>query len=176
MAGQSTCVALNMKILLTGACGRLGSTTLRYLLQRNHTVVATDRIPITPAVVDSLADLEPIQRKAYTYYVCDLNDFEAFQKILEETRPEGIIHLGAIPDPLSLDPRIVHNNNVAGSYNVMQTAAALGIRRIVQASSVNATGLSYTPKEHHRFHELPITEKYPILPVRTGFYSPVTAC
>lgn len=155
-----------MKILLTGACGKLGSHTLKYLLRRNHTIIALDRIPLLSFIVESLSDLTPAQQSNYKYYETDLTDFRAFEAILVETKPDGVIHLGSIPNPLDLDPRIVHNNNVAGSYNVMQTAAKLGIERIVQASSANATGLSYTPEGHHRFYQMPVTETHPILPVR----------
>jgi nucleoside-diphosphate-sugar epimerase len=156
-----------MHVLVTGVSGRLGSHTLKYLLARNHKVSALDVAPLPPHVLASLSSLPKEQQANYTNLTCDLTDYKAFERIMLDRKPETVIHLGAIPDPMSHDPREVHNNNVTGSYNVLQTAAALGVRRIVQASSVNATGLSYTPEGHHRFREMPVTEKHPILPVRT---------
>jgi nucleoside-diphosphate-sugar epimerase len=155
-----------MRILLTGAAGRLGSHTLKYLLRRGHTIIALDRVDIPSWLLESLSDLSAAQKEAYTWYSLDVADYVSLEKLMRETKVEAVIHLGSIPDPLSLDARIVHNNNVVGSYNIMQTAVSLGIMRIVQASSVNATGLSYTPDDHHRFYEMPVTEKHPLLPVR----------
>lgn len=60
--------------------------------------------------------------------------------------------------------RTVHNVNVTASYNVMRTAADQGIRRIVQASSVNATGLLYSHDSRRKFEELPLTEQSPAHP------------
>lgn len=68
-----------------------------------------------------------------------------------ETSPsppfDGIIHLSAIPSHNIVEDRLCHNINVTSSYNVMYTAAKLGVKRIVQASSVNATGLVYSDGE-----------------------------
>ena len=54
--------------------------------------------------------------------------------------------------------------NVVGSYNVMRTAADNGIRKIVQASSVNATGLIFTHESRRKFEEIPLTEMSPRVP------------
>jgi hypothetical protein len=61
---------------------------------------------------------------------------------------------------MNKDWRWVHNNNTASSYNVLYTAGIkYGIKRISQASSVNATGLSFTRPGMQEFDEFPITEK-----------------
>ena len=153
-----------MHILVTGAAGRVGSYTVKYLLARDYNVTALDVIPL-PAPI--LATFPPSHTTLLQTAVCDLTDFNAFETILRAANPpiEGVIHHGSIPDLLTLDPRIVHNNNVTGSYNVMQTAASLGIKKIVQASSVNATGLSYSPPGHHRYDDIPVTEDTPMRPV-----------
>ena len=152
-----------MHILLTGTAGILGSHTLKYLVARGHTVTALDRKPLPHA---SISALHP-HREAFESITCDLIDYKQFEDILKSTKPDGVIHLAAIPNPEKDDPRDVHNTNVVSSYNVLQTSAALGIKRIVQASSVNAVGLAYTPDGHHFFHELPVTEKTPKFPVRS---------
>jgi type IV secretory pathway VirB10-like protein len=51
------------------------------------------------------------------------------------------------------------------SYNVLRTAVDRGVRRIVQASSVNAHGLSFAPEGHTRFERFPITEEVERRPV-----------
>jgi len=158
-----------MHILLTGASGQVGSHTLLYLLKRNHKITALDLVPLPPAVLSLLQTLSAEQQANCTFHQCDLTDYRAFETILDEAKPESVVHLGAVPNPNTLDYRDVHNINVTSSYNVMRTCATSGIKRIVQASSVNATGLSYTPGDHQRFRQMPVTESHPILPVSRRF-------
>lgn len=64
---------------------------------------------------------------------------------------------------VSTDARTVQAVNAVGAYNVLFTAARLGIRRIVQASSVNAPGLGYGADKARargrRWERLPLTEE-----------------
>src|SRR6202011_523388 len=54
---------------------------------------------------------------------------------------------------------VVHNNNVAGSYNVLSAAARLGITRVCQASSINATGGAFSRRP--RYDYFPLDEVHP---------------
>lgn len=163
-----------MHILLTGASGSVGSHVLIYLLAQGHTVTALDLVPLPPHVT---SHIPPQHLAVLRATVCDLTDFHTLDDIFTtaSTPIEGIIHLGAIPHPENNDGRIVHNNNVVSSYNILRTGADHGVRRIVQASSVNAPGLSYPPEGHQRFDELPITEETPMRPVSFLFSSSCTS-
>jgi nucleoside-diphosphate-sugar epimerase len=145
-----------MRILLTGASGKVGSYTLQYLLRNGHTVTSTDIVPLPPKLQSTLPTTQ--QEK---HHIVDLASVSATDALFEKVGPlDGVIHIGAIPDPAGKDWRWVHNNNTASSYNVLYTAGVKhGIKRISQASSVNATGLSYTREGMQEFDEFPITEK-----------------
>ena len=150
------------RIYLTGASGRLGSYTLGYLLKRGYTVISTDIAPLRadllssfPSAADNhlildLCDISDVEKFFSTVPKSSSNSTSGFNSADSTTGSEnqqvfsGVIHLAAIPDPLNKDWRTVHNNNVTGSYNVLYTAMKHGIKRISQASSVNATGMSYT--------------------------------
>jgi hypothetical protein len=67
-------------------------------------------------------------------------------------------------NPTPSNHRTTHNVNVQASYNVMRTAADLGIKKIVSTSSVNAVGLLYTDDSRRVFDELPLTEESPRRP------------
>ena len=148
-----------MHILLTGAAGLVGSHTFLYLLDRGHQVTGVDVVSLKAGI------LLPLPPKA-TFTVLDLTDYKAFEAFMRSlaTPCDGIVHLGAIPNPGALDDRTVHNNNVTSTYNVLKTAVDLGIRRIVQASSVNAIGLTFTLPEHRYFNAVPMDEKTPMRP------------
>lgn len=129
-----------MHVLLTGSSGRVGSATLIYLLNKSYQVTALDIVPLPPIVSSQIPEAQLPNLRAI---VCDLTDYLALEAVFttSPTPIEWIIHLSAIPDPLALDGRTVHNNNVTSSYNVMRTGADHGVRRMVQASSVNAPGV-----------------------------------
>ena len=166
-----------MRLLLTGSSGLIGHHTLKYLLARSHNVTAVDIKPPPPDVSSSShstpststtndASTTSAISGTATFITCDLTDYKAVEELFRSSpKFDGVIHFGAIPHPLEHDPRLVHNVNNTSNYNVLQTAAAYGIRRIVEASSVNAIGLSYTPEGHKYVHEFPISETEPMTPV-----------
>jgi nucleoside-diphosphate-sugar epimerase len=146
-----------MHILLTGASGLVGSYTLKYLLRHGHAVTSVDIVPLPSRVAESLP---PVQ--VQKHHVVDLASHTATDALFESAGPlDGVIHFGAIPNPnFGKDWRFVHNNNTASSYNVLYTAGIkYGIKRISQASSVNATGLSYTREGMQEFDQFPVTEE-----------------
>lgn len=145
-----------MHVLLTGAAGRIGSYTLQYLLRNGHSVTSVDVAPLHEAVRSQLS-----ANQVQKHHVVDLASHIEVDKLFEKAgKVDGVIHFGSIPDPKGKDWRVVHNNNVAGSYNILYTAGIkYGIKRISQASSVNATGLSFTREGKQVFDEFPLTEK-----------------
>lgn len=153
-----------MHILLTGAAGSVGGATLRYLLAQGHSVTAIDLVSIPPEL---LVDVAESAKSKLSVHVLDLANYTTLDAIVENAKPpiEGAIHIGGIPNPHNHDPRVTYGVNVTTNYNVLQTCARYGINRVVQASSVNAYGLSFTPPGHKHFDELPISEKtvpYPV--------------
>lgn len=150
-----------MHILLTGSCGSLGSVTLLHLLTSGHRVTSIDLIPLPENLVSQLPSNSSVE-----HVIINLCDYAALDELFKRIdKVDGLIHLGAIPNPLFLDARQVHGDNVLGAYNVMKTAIDHGVKRIVQASSVNAVGLSYTPEGRQMFDELPIDESVEYRPM-----------
>ncbi|TXT13215.1 hypothetical protein VHUM_01616 [Vanrija humicola] len=145
-----------MHILLTGATGTIGSLTAQRLSEHGHTVVATDVRPW------SAAPKSPALPKNVSFVIADLTSIPAVDSLFKDQKFDGVIHLGAYPWPRAdLDDRELYANNSVSSYLVMRTAVNNGVKRIVQASSVNAIGLSYSPEGHnlHKYDEFPLTEK-----------------
>lgn len=135
-----------MRIAITGGSGLVGRATVRLALSEGHTVLNLDQNP--PA-----EDNQP----GATFIRVNLSDYEELEQALQGC--DGVIHLAAIPNPGRHPDQVVHNNNVVGSYNVLLAAAKLGITKVCQASSVNATGLTYSRKP--RFDYFPLDEKHP---------------
>ena len=132
-----------MKILVTGAAGRIGSPVLRRLLEAGHAVTAFDlrtpslRDPGLRTVIGSLEDAGAVRAAARD--------------------AEGVLHLGSLMSWRPQDAGRLFAVNVAGTRNVLDAAVAAGARRLVFASS----GEVY-PESRPQL--LPITEDHPCLP------------
>lgn len=156
-----------MNILLTGSAGGVGSSVLLYLSSQSsiQRITSIDLLPLPEPI---LSQIDPEQSKKITHHLVDLTDFLALDALFDTEGPfDGVIHLSAIPNPVHWDARIVHNTNVSIAYNILQTAVSHGVKRIVQASSVNAIGLLYTPEGKQMFDEIPISETAPMRAVST---------
>lgn len=165
-----------MHVLVTGAAGLIGSNVLLRLIEEGHTVTATDLNRRPPAVIARLDDLPSSSRARFIGEVTgDLTQpafvdevFAAAKTHAKSGALDGVMHIGGIRSPVGLDPRVVHNVNVTASYNVLQTAGREGVTRVVQASSCNALGLSWTRPEHWSLDFVPINETHPMQPVSQG--------
>jgi UDP-glucose 4-epimerase len=136
-----------MKIALTGANGRLGRGIVRHLLARDHEVVAIDRTSEDTRTPDPRLDVRTLE----------LDDYDALADAMVGC--DALIHMAAIPVPGRHPDHVVHNNNVTGSYNALHAAIAAGIRRICQASSVNAIGHAFSRQP--RYDYFPLDEAHP---------------
>lgn len=112
-----------MKVLVTGATGRLGSVVCKELARRQHDVVGTDQ-RFAPGLGVPLK-------------LADLRDSRAVYPLLEGV--DAVAHLGNIPNlGLGPSPQDVLGDNVRMNANVFRAAVDLGVSSIVFASSLQA--------------------------------------
>ena len=76
---------------------------------------------------------------------------------------EAVVHFAAIPRPTFDVPEVVFRTNVMGSFNVLEAATGLGIRRVVMASSVSVLGFPFFDRPFAPQY-VPIDEDHPRLP------------
>ena len=120
-----------MKLVLTGAAGRLGSY-LREPLSKMGTLVSTD-------IADEIGTLYPGE----SFHKADLAEFDQVAPLLEGA--DMVIHFGAIVDEAPFETLL--GPNFIGSYNIWEAARRHGLRRVVYASSIHAVGM-YPKNEH----------------------------
>jgi nucleoside-diphosphate-sugar epimerase len=135
-----------MRVIVTGGSGLVAGYLIDNLLESGHEVISVDRAkPSTPRTTYRLADLEDLGH----VYSC-----------LEQA--DAVIHLAALH--LGIDPnQVVFQTNVMSTYNILEAAAGLGIRKVVLASSKSVLGYpafyqAFAPKY------APIDEDHPLLP------------
>ena len=134
-------------IVVTGASGRLGRRVVRDLLDREIEVLATDQVP-----ADNLST---------EFVLGDLLDTKIVERLLKGA--EGVIHMGAIPGPLRADGRVIFDNNVQSTFNVMMSAAEMRLRRVVFSSSAFGMGWAHDGAAFVPLY-LPLDEDHPMMP------------
>jgi nucleoside-diphosphate-sugar epimerase len=134
-----------MKIFITGGAGLIGGAVAAHLMERGDEVHLTDLAPETDAPHS-------------TYTVCDIMDFEA---VREQVRGcDAIVHMAALRSPMTGPGHDVFRINTVGTFNVFDAAAKEGIKRVVQASSINAIGCAWNIADFTPLY-LPIDEDQP---------------
>lgn len=132
-----------MKVAVTGGSGVVGRYTIRELIQRGSEVLNIDRRPPKDDLCKFLA--------------VDLTDHDAVTRSLAGF--DAVIHLAAHPSPFGRQPHLIYTENTVSNYNVLDASAALGIRKVCLASSVNAIGMSYSRNPFYDY--LPVDEVHP---------------
>ena len=134
-------------IVVTGAAGRLGRRVVQLLADQGREVRATDQVEADDLPAD--------------FVRCDLGDAAAVHEVLKGA--ESVVHMGAIPGPSRAEPRVIFENNVAADFNVMMSAAELGLRRVVFSSSAFGMGWAHDGNAFVPRY-LPLDEEHPMMP------------
>ena len=138
---------MGMKIVVTGASGRLGKVVARQLADRGHAVLGIDRIA------------DPSLRPSWVGDLCQTGDlFEAC------AGADAIVHLAAIQAPNLAPDSVTFANNVGATYNVFKVAADLRVKTVVVASSTAAYGFLYARTAMMPDY-LPLDEAHPCRPI-----------
>lgn len=118
-----------MKVLLTGGAGHVGKATTERLIKHGWDV--------------RVIGLESgVEIPGAEFVTCDIMNYAVLREQMRGC--QVVIHLAAVRGPqLAVGPK-VFEINVAGTFNVFEAAAAEGIQRVVQASSINALGCAYS--------------------------------
>ncbi|HSD81441.1 MAG TPA: NAD(P)-dependent oxidoreductase [Solirubrobacteraceae bacterium] len=141
-----------MRILVTGARGKVGAATVAALLDAGHHVTALDRTP--PAY-------ETPASGAVAYLEGDLAD--AGQAFAAVRGQDAVIHAAAIPDPLHHAPHVVFANNLMATFNVLEAAVRMGVGRVVHVSSETVPGFAFAERPFLASYA-PVDEEHPVRP------------
>lgn len=153
-------------ILVTGAAGFIGSHVAEALLRRGESVVGVDCFDpfYDPDAKRANADEVAATARAcggdWSLRELDICDATALQKLFQEQRFGGVIHLAARAGvrPSIAQPVLYARVNVEGTTALLQAAASSGCRRFIAASSSSVYGNNRkTPFAEDDAVELPIS-------------------
>jgi len=129
------------KILVTGACGYIGSHTLVDLIENDFEVVSIDdNSRSSEEVLDSIKEITGVSVKNYQVNLCD---FEKTKTVFQEHPDiEGIIHFAAYKTvPESVDkPLLYYRNNLNSLINLLELSEEFQTPYFIFSSSCSVYG------------------------------------
>ncbi|MFD2215805.1 NAD-dependent epimerase/dehydratase family protein [Metabacillus endolithicus] len=134
------------KVVVTGGSGLLGYSVIKEFLDHGYEVVNADiKHPENPICKTVITDL---QNLGEVYGVL--------------AGADAVVHLAAIPVAYSHPNEVTFQNNVMSTYNILEAAGSLGIKKAVISSSESSYGLVFPLKELPQY--APLDENHPQLP------------
>lgn len=142
------------RVCVTGANGKAGRVVVDHLREHGYDVVATD-------VAAPTYDFGMVR--------ADLTDYGQTVEVLDGV--QAVVHLANIPAPGLYTPATTFNANMSMNFNVFQAAAAVGLERVVWASSETTLGLPFDVAPRY----VPVDEDHYPLPTSTYALSKVAS-
>ncbi|GAA1822782.1 NAD-dependent epimerase/dehydratase family protein [Agromyces salentinus] len=136
-----------MRVIVTGSAGRLGRSVAAGLAASGHQVIGADRV---------VAGLDGVEERTV-----DLIDALATRTLLDEVRPDAVVHLAGIAVPFSAPERRILMTNTALVHTVLAAAVDAGVERVLAASSPTVLGYS---SPDWRAERVPLDETTPAQP------------
>jgi UDP-glucose 4-epimerase len=136
------------KILITGGAGYIGSHTAKELYLSGY----------IPYVLDNFSTGHDWAVKWGDSYNIDLSDKIKLLNILNEIKPEAVIHFAAssLVSESYNNPISYFNNNIIGTMNLLESMHELGIDKLIFSSSCSVYGIPNT---------IPISDDHPLNPI-----------
>jgi UDP-glucose 4-epimerase len=141
-----------MKVLITGAHGKVGRAATKAMVDAGHTVITTDL---------SRPGFERKPAGTPRYVMADLTDAGDAYAIVRDV--DAVVHVAAIPEPTGNPPHVVFQTNMMATFNVLEAAVRSGVTRFVYISSETVPGFFF-PERDFLPDYAPVDEEHPIHP------------
>ena len=149
-----------MKTLLTGGAGYIGSHTAVAMLEAGHEVAVVDNFYNSSPV--AVSRIEQITGKPVALYEADAADKDEMLKILKKEMPDCIIHfagLKAVGESV-VKPTEYYRNNIDTTLTLLECMKELGISNIVFSSSATVYGEDNVPPFYENMPKGACTNPY----------------
>ncbi|MGP4039541.1 NAD-dependent epimerase/dehydratase family protein [Gracilibacillus sp. D59] len=135
------------KVVVTGGSGLLGPWVIKEFLDHGYEVVN--------------ADVKHPKEALCKTVITDLTNLGEVYGVLADA--DAVVHTAAIPVAYSHPNEVTFQNNVMSTYNILEAAGNLGIKKAVISSSESSYGICFAINELEPQY-VPMDEAHPQLP------------
>ena len=149
---------MTKRIVFTGGTGKAGRHSVPHLLSKGYSILNVDLKPLNLSGVNTIiADLTD-SGQAFNALTSHFG-FEGYDQGKAPSAPDAVVHFAAIPRVLIEPDNVTFTANVVSTYNVIEAAMKLGVRKVIIASSETTYGVCFAEGDKD-YHSFPLEEDY----------------
>nr|WP_156547475.1 NAD(P)-dependent oxidoreductase [Agrobacterium vitis] len=149
---------MNKRIVFTGGTGKAGRHAVAHLQAKGYSILNLDLKPLDcPGVntlITDITDSGQVFNALTTHF-----GFDGYDHGAPPSAPDAVVHFAAIPRVMIEPDNSTFSANVVGTYNVIEAAMKLGVRKVIIASSETTYGVCFAEGDKD-FHSFPLEEDY----------------
>ncbi|KAK6596372.1 NAD dependent epimerase/dehydratase [Botrytis cinerea] len=152
------------RIVFTGGSGKAGRHVIPYLLSKGHKVLNLDLIPFPDPSVDvytlktDLTDSGQVFNALTSHF-----NMSGYNEGPVPGPPDVVIHFAAYARNMLVPDSELFQANTRSTYNIIEAASKLGVKKIITASSETVYGVCFAQGDVD-YHSFPLEEDYDVDP------------
>jgi UDP-glucose 4-epimerase len=151
------------RIVFTGGSGKAGRHVVPWLRARGYEILNLDLKPLDCEGVNTL--IADVTDSGQVFNALSMHfGFEDYETGKGPAKVDAVVHFAAIPRVLIQPDNVTFAANVISTYNVIEAAMKLCIRKVIIASSETTYGVCFAEGDKD-FHHFPLEEDYDIDPM-----------
>lgn len=151
------------RIIFTGGTGKAGRHAIPHLLGKGYKILNIDLKPLdhpdVHTLITDITDLGQVFNALTTHF-----GFERYNDGMPPKAPDAIVHFAAVPRVMINPDNVTFAQNTVGTYNVLEAAMKLGVRKVIIASSETTYGVCFA-EGNKDYHSFPLEEDYDVDPM-----------
>ena len=149
---------MTKRIIFTGGTGKAGRHMLPYLLNKGYSILNLDLKPFDHPGINTLitdiTDSGQVFNALTTHF-----GFGGYDEGAPPKAPDAVVHFAAVPRVMIQPDNTTFAANTVGTYNVIEAAMKLGVRKVIVASSETTYGVCFAEGDKD-YHSFPLEEDY----------------
>jgi len=149
---------MTKRIIFTGGTGKAGRHAVPHLLAKGYDILNLDLKPLDlPGVTTLITDLT---HSGQTFNALTSHfGLDHYADGAPPSPPDAVVHFAAIPRIGLVPDNATFSANVISTYNVIEAAMKLGVRKVIIASSETTYGVCFAEGDKD-YHSFPLEEDY----------------
>lgn len=151
------------RIVFTGGSGKAGKHAVPWLKAKGYEILNLDLKPLDCPGVNTL--ITDVTDSGQVFNALSMHyGFDGYETGKGPARVDAVVHFAAVPRVLINPDNTTYGINVMSTYNIIEAAMKLGIRKVIIASSETTYGVCFAEGDKD-FHHFPLEEDYDIDPM-----------